>query len=419
MTNTMQEKSLPFRIARQSVCLDAFVFLAGGLTACGAPLFHLAPPADVYEDAAPAGYGRIRGWADETPDNIEALLEGRAELLKRRFAGTIAAGEPIEMSYLALSGGGQDGAFGAGLLNGWTQNGTRPEFEVVTGISTGALIAPFAFLGPEWDDELKEAYTTMTTDSILIPSILKGLTGGLALADSGPFRRTIENFATEEMFRLIAAENRKGRQLYIGTSALDAGRPMVWDIGAIANSGVPGALELFHDIILASASIPGAFPPVLIEVEVDGKQYSELHVDGGVTAQVFAYPAQIDVRDIDKLMPTGFERTVYVIRNTGVRRRYKNVRPRLLPLLQRSINVLISYQGIGDLYRIATKAKRDGIDFKLAAIPESWDMEPEETFDQKYMTALFALGERMGREGIPWRDRPLAADPEAEIAATN
>jgi hypothetical protein len=312
------------------------------------------------------------------------------------------------MNFLALSGGGQDGAFGAGLLNGWTQSGTRPEFEVVTGISTGALIAPFAFLGPEWDDELKEAYTTMTTDRVLIPAILKGLTGGLALADSGPFRRTIENFATEEMFRLIAAEHRRGRGLFIGTSALDAGRPVVWNIGAIANSGVPGALELFHDIILASASIPGAFPPVAIAVEVDGKQYSELHVDGGVTAQVFAYPAQIDVRDIDRLMPTGFERTVYVIRNTGVRRHYENVRPRLLALARRSIGVLISYQGIGDLYRISANARRDGIDFKLASIPESWDMEPEETFDQEYMTALFALGERIGREGIPWRESPLA-----------
>ena len=415
----MQAKSLRFRIARRCAFLAAFLFLAGGLTACASALIHLAPPADVYEDATPAGYGRIRGWADETPDNIETLIEQRAALLKRRFADTIAAGQPIRLSYLALSGGGQEGAFGAGLLNGWTQSGTRPEFEVVTGISTGALIAPFAFLGPDWDDALKEAYTTMTTDSILIPSILKGLAGGLALADAAPFRRTIENFATEEMFRLIAAEHRKGRRLYVGTSALDAARPVVWDIGAIANSGVPGALKLFHDILQASASIPGAFPPVLIEVEVEGKQYSELHVDGGVTAQVFAYPAQIEVRDIDKLMPTGFERTVYVIRNTTVRPPYENIRPRLLPLVRRSISVLISYQGIGDLYRIATKAERDGIDFKLVSIPDSWDMEPEEAFDQKYMTALFALGEQMGREGIPWRRRPLATDREAEIAATN
>ncbi len=417
--SAMQENSLQFRIARQCLSLVAFLFLAGGLTACGGGLFHLAPPADVYEDATPTGYGQIRFWADDTPDNIEAMFEQRAALLNRRFADAIAAGQPIRLSYLALSGGGAEGAFGAGLLNGWTRSGTRPEFEMVTGISTGALIAPFAFLGPEWDDELKEVFTTLTTDNILIVDIFQALTARLALADAAPFRQTIEKFATEEIFQAIAAEHRKGRRLFVGTTALDAARPVVWNIGAIANSGVPGALKLFHDIVQASASIPGAFPPVLIEVEVDGKQYSELHVDGGVTSQVFAYPAQIDLRDIDKLMPTGFERTVYVIRNTPVRPPYENIRPRILPLVGRSISVLIAYQGIGDLFRIASKAERDGIDFKLVSIPESWDMEPEESFDQKYMTALFALGERIGREGIPWRSRPLAADSEAEIAVTN
>jgi hypothetical protein len=416
----MQVKRLRFRVARQCMFLVAFLFLAGGLSACGGPgLFHAAAPADVYEDVTPTGYGQIRFWADATPDNIEALLEKRTELLKRRFADTIAAGRPIKVHFLALSGGGQNGAFGAGLLNGWTENGTRPEFEVVTGISTGSLIAPFAFLGPEWDDKLHEAYTSLTTDSILNLAILKGLTGGLALTDVAPFRRTIEKYATEEMFQLIAAEHRKGRRLYVGTSALDAARPVVWDIGAIANSGVPGSLKLFHDIVQASASIPGAFPPVLIEVEVDGKQYSELHADGGVTTQVFSYPAQIDINDIDKLFPTGFDRSVYVVRNTTVRPPYENVRPRLLPLLRRSISVLIAYQGIGDLYRISARAKQDGINFNLVFIPESWDMEYEEAFDQTYMTALFALGERMGHEGIPWRDRVQAADPVAEIAVAN
>ena len=415
----MREQSLRFRIARRFMLLVAFLLPAGGLTACGATLFHLAPPADVYEDATPTGYGPIRFWADGTPDNVEALIEQRTALLNSRFADTIAAGQPIRLNYLALSGGGAEGAFGAGLLNGWTQSGTRPEFEMVTGISTGALIASFAFLGSEWDDELKEVFTTLTTDNILILDIFHALTGGLALADAAPFRRTIEKYATEEMFQAIAAEHRRGRRLYVGTSALDAARPVVWDIGAIANSGVPGALGLYHDIIQASASIPGAFPPVLIEVEVDGKQYSELHVDGGVTSQVFAYPAQVELKDFDKLVPTGFERTVYVIRNTNVHPPYENIRPRILPLVRRAISVLISYQGIGDLYRIATKAKRDGIDFNLMSIPESWDMVSEEAFDQKYMTALFALGERIGREGIPWRETPQAADPETEALVTN
>jgi predicted patatin/cPLA2 family phospholipase len=394
-------------------------FLVGGLVGCGSAPFHAPPPADLYEQATPTGYSQIRFWADGTPDNIDSLIEERTALMKRRFADTIAAGQPIKLNFLALSGGGADGAFGAGLLNGWTQSGNRPEFEVVTGISTGALIAPFAFLGSEWDDDLKQVYTTMTTDNVLILSILDGLTGGIALADAAPFRRTIETYATDEMFQLIAAEHRKGRRLFVGTSALDAARPVVWDIGAIANSGVLGALSLFHDILQASASIPGAFPPVQINVEIGGTRYTELHVDGGVTAQVFAYPAQIDVGDFDKLMPTGFERTIYVVRNTTVRPPYGGFRPRLLPLLRRSINSLIAYQGIGDLYRIATNAERDKIDFNLVSIPESWDMVPDEAFDPEYMAALFALGERMGREDIPWRSKPLASDSKAKVAEAN
>jgi predicted acylesterase/phospholipase RssA len=391
----------------------------GGLSGCGSAPFHAAPPADVYEKAAPVGYGQIRFWADATPDNIEALFEKRTALMKRRFADTIAARQPISLSYLALSGGGADGAFGAGILNGWTENGTRPEFEIVTGISTGALIAPFAFLGPDWDDELEEVYTTLTTDSVLILDILGGLTGGLALTDVAPFRQTIEQYATQEMFDLIAAEHRKGRRLFIGTTALDAARPVVWDIGAIANSGVSGALSLFHDILQASAAIPGAFPPVLIDIEIDGERYTELHVDGGVSSQIFIYPAQISTRDFDKSSNMVFERTVYAIRNTTVRPPYGGFRPRLIPILRRSISTLISYQGIGDLYRMATKANRDGTDFKLISIPESWDRVPNEPFDKEYMRELYLLGYKIGRDGGSWRNTPLPQDPVAGGLVTN
>ena len=318
-----------------------------------------------------------------------------------------------------MSGGGADGAFGAGILNGWTENGTRPEFEIVTGISTGALIAPFAFLGPDWDDELEEVYTTLTTDSVLILDILGGLTGGLALTDVAPFRQTIEQYATQEMFDLIAAEHRKGRRLFIGTTALDAARPVVWDIGAIANSGVSGALSLFHDILQASAAIPGAFPPVLIDIEIDGERYTELHVDGGVSSQIFIYPAQISTRDFDKSSNMVFERTVYAIRNTTVRPPYGGFRPRLIPILRRSISTLISYQGIGDLYRMATKANRDGTDFKLISIPESWDRVPNEPFDKEYMRELYLLGYKIGRDGGSWRNTPLPQDPVAGGLVTN
>ena len=202
----------------------AFLLMPGVLSACAPRLLHNAPPVDLHERAEPAGFSQIRFWADDRPRDADALIEQRASLMKQRFADAIVAGKPVELSFLALSGGGADGAFGAGLLNGWTEHGTRPEFEVVTGVSTGALIAPFAFLGPEWDDELEEVYTTMTTESLLVPQILQGLIGGAALTNSLPFRRTIEKYATEEMLHSIAAEHRNGRRLFVGTTALDAAR---------------------------------------------------------------------------------------------------------------------------------------------------------------------------------------------------
>ena len=176
------------------------------------------------------------------------------------------------MNYLAVSGGGDNGAFGAGLMNGWTETGTRPEFKMVTGVSTGALIAPFAFLGPDYDAALREVYTTMTPEKVYRA---RGLSAALfddAMADTTPLAEMIAKYADQKMFDAIAREYQKGRLLLIGTTDLDAQRPVIWNIGAIAASGHPEALELFRKILRASAAIPGAFQPVLIDVEIDGQQ---------------------------------------------------------------------------------------------------------------------------------------------------
>jgi predicted acylesterase/phospholipase RssA len=180
-------------------------------------------------------------------------------------------------------------------MNGWTAVGTRPTFKMVTGVSTGELIAPFAFLGSDYDAQLREVYTTMTPDKVFR---MRGLTAALfddAMADTGPLAEIIAKYADQKMFDAIAAEYKKGRLLMIGTTDLDAQRPVIWNIGAIAASGHPGALDLFRKILRASAAIPGAFQPVLIDVELDGKKYQELHVDGGAIAQLFLYPPSIDM----------------------------------------------------------------------------------------------------------------------------
>ena len=184
-------------------------------------------------------------------------------------------------NYLAISGGGDNGAYGAGFLNGWTAAGTRPLFKVVTGVSTGALIAPFAFLGPKYDYVLERVYTTSSQADIFKKrGLIKGVTSD-AMADSQPLANLIASYATRELLDEIAAEYAKGRILLVGTANLDSLEPVVWNMTAIAASQDPNALELFRRILLASASIPAAFPPVMIDVTVDGTTFQEMHVDGG------------------------------------------------------------------------------------------------------------------------------------------
>ena len=199
-------------------------------------------------------------------------------------------------NYLSISGGGADGAFGAGLLKGWSESGTRPEFWAVTGISTGALIAPFAFIGSDYDDELESLYTTLSTsDLVKKRSLIAGLTSD-AFGDTAPMREVLQKHIDAEMIEEIAQEYARGRRLLIGTTNLDAKRPVIWNIGAIAAVGTDESAQLIRDVILASASIPGMFPPVRITARIGDEEYDELHVDGGVSSQVFLYPAQVNLQ---------------------------------------------------------------------------------------------------------------------------
>ena len=376
------------------------------LSACASPSIRNPVPDSLTSQAAAIGLSGVRFWGDETPPNLNVII-------KEKFAQTRASrphlfkrGTRPLISFLTVSGGGSDGAFGAGLLVGWSEAGTRPEFELVTGVSTGALIAPFAFLGKRYDPTLKEMYTTYSTEDFAKKRPVRGLVGGTALASSKPLAGLIAKYADRDFMAEIAAAHQTGRRLLIGTTNLDAQRPVIWDMGKIASSGHPEALQLFRNILLASASIPGVFPPVFINVQADGQTYDEMHVDGGTTQQVFLLPNQLRVSTVSRR--TGFNprRREFIIRNGRVAPEHKVVKAGTLSIASRSVSTLIKYQGIGDLYKMYTFAKRNGIQYRLAYIPADFPDTSTEPFDTVYMTKLYNLGYRLGKAGFRWQKTP-------------
>jgi predicted acylesterase/phospholipase RssA len=320
---------------------------------------------------------------------------------------------PLPPAYfLTISGGGGDGAFGAGLLNGWSESGTRPEFKLVTGVSTGALIAPFAFLGPKYDHALKEAYTDTTDNNIYIKRRFTAAFLNDGMANTIPMGHLISKYMDRAMLDDIAAEYAKGRLLLIGTTNLDTREPVIWNMGAIAASKDPAALELFHQVIRASASIPGAFAPTMIDVTVNGKRYQEMHVDGGVTRQVFMYPPNLDLATASAALGGGpRKRTVYVIRNSRLDADWASVDRRTLTIANRAVSSLIQTQGEGDLIRMYLTSTRDHVDYNLAYIPRTFTVPQKSEFDETYMRALFERGREMAAHGYPWEKYPPEYDP--------
>jgi predicted patatin/cPLA2 family phospholipase len=359
-------------------------------------------PQDLSPGALVLGSDRMRMWGDRPPAYAEDLIKLQLPELKDRFPALFNSAH----NYLAISGGGANGAFGAGLLFGWTEKGDRPEFSIVTGVSTGALTAPFAFLGPGYDEQLKAVYTTTSTKDILkIRSKLKILTGDSA-ASSEALQKLLVKYINQDIMEAIASEHLKGRRLFIGTVNLDAGRPVIWSIGEIAASGNPNALDLIRDILLASASIPGIFPPVFVEVQSNGVTYDEMHVDGGTASQVFIYPTGVDLSKILEKLEVEGTPSAYIIRNSRMEPEWKTVKPKLRPILSRTTDTLIMNQGYGDLYRIYLRNQQDGVDFNLAFIPDEFNLQAKEAFDQEYMGKLFDLGYQMGKQGYPWEKIP-------------
>ncbi len=376
------------------------------LQACSLPERLNAVPKDIEAQAEIPGMPGVRYWQGGDMERLadQGIKSFYSELEQWKAAGNKGPMPPA--NFLALSGGGENGAYGAGLLCGWSETGTRPEFKLVTGVSTGALTAPFAFLGSAYDQQLKEVYTTISAKDVLEERGIFAAIWNDAMADNAPLQNLVAKYVNEDMLAKIAAEHRKGRNLFIGTTNLDARRGVIWDIGKLAEYGGPQALELMRKILVASAAIPGAFPPMMIDVEANGTKYQEMHVDGGASAQVFVYPARLHVAEISEAAGVERERHMYIIRNGRLDPDWADTERQTLTIAGRAVSSLIQNQGNGDLYRIYALAQRDKVDFNLAYIPATFDVPLPEPFDHHYMEELFKLGYEKGKAGYKWEKTP-------------
>jgi hypothetical protein len=370
-------------------------------------------PLHLVEQARIPGIPNARVWGDVHPKNLATWLNSASEDIAKNYSGVIGK----KHTFLAISGGGANGAFGAGILKGWSATGRRPEFAIVTGVSTGAIIAPFAFLGPAYDEVLRELYTRNSTADLLVRhNIFKGVRSD-ALTDTTQLGELLFHVLGEEEIDKIASEHRKGRRLYIGTVNMDCLRPVTWNIGAIANSGRPGSRELIVNIIMASSAIPVIFPPVFIEVEVGGQVFQEMHVDGGLSSQVFIYPPSVKWGEIEERLSPEGQTQVYVIRNAKLDPEWVPVETRIMPMGMRSITSLIRSQGLSDLEAIYRTCDRDGLGFNFTFIPADFNEEKNEQFDPEYMEKLYDMAREQVLKGEAWKGNVFK--PAASPAVIN
>lgn len=347
--------------------------------AAGEPLPRTAFSASEQQIAAIANMPDVRFWADSEAEYLRAL-------------------PPKRGPWLILSTGGEDGAFGAGLLGGWSKTGKRPEFEMVTGVSTGALIAAYAFLGPAYDEQLRDAYTTISAIDIFE---IGGK--GESFLDTWPLYGLIEKRVTPELLKAIAAEHARGRRLLMLTTNLDAGRPVAWDIGAIATHGGQPALDLIRKVMVAAISIPGAFPPGFIQAQANGRTFEEMHVDGGLAGQFYIAPdSMLTSTATAKLPATDF----YIIANMKLSSDFSLTERTTLSILGRTVSMAIKFVTRNAIDRAYATALRSGIGFHVAYVDQGFSAPARGAFDPDYMKALYEVGFARGSGPAPFSREP-------------
>jgi hypothetical protein len=369
--------------------------LIAALSLQGCATIHREPFTEAQQvEATIPGIPQARFWAD---------ARDAARQMSPSFAG--AQGE---RTMLALSGGSDNGAYGAGLLNGWSRSGKRPEFAIVTGVSTGALIAPMAFLGTDQDATLERIFTTSSARNIYRGRFAPSIPFSPSAASTKPLARLIEAEMTDALIDRIGREHVRGRRLFVGTANLDAQRMVIWNMGAIAASEAPGRYLLFRQVLLASSAIPAFFTPVMIRSQLSGRTISEMHVDGSTTAQMLTLPDEVISGD----RPATGARPlhIYLIVNNKLNGEFRMVNPKTIPIASRSISLNLRSSMVGTVGLSYLYAKARGIDFNLSFIDSDYPGEDHELFDNAYMRSLYGHGLKLGQSGDFWKKRPPDQD---------
>lgn len=386
--------------------------LCAATSGCSAPRRLCLPPGLL----ASAASVDLNSTSNQHATADRDILEASLARLKSASDGE-AVGSMRQYNVLALSGGGSFGAFTAGVLGGWTATGRRPVLDMVTGVSTGALIATYAFLGPEYDRLTGEMYTTISSNDIYRSRPKLAVLWSDSAATSEPLQRMIESRISPQLLQAVANAHARGRRLYVGTTNLDTGKLVIWDMGAIASSGQCKAIDLYRKIILASASVPGFLPPVSIDVTVNGRQYTELHADGGATAQVFFRASMLS---LDTSQFTGGRRPfvgshMYIIVAGKAFPDPECVEPRAVQIASTALSSLTYAQTRNDLIRIYTLTLLTGMDFHVATIPQDFPISRDSmAFEPAEMQRLYQQGFQLAAGNRVWADVPPVLDASQE-----
>jgi Patatin-like phospholipase len=369
------------------------IFVLAVLAGCMAP-DRIAYGPKAAATAGIEGYSDIRMYAD-------------APWKQSEERAWLPVSKSTEINYLVVSGGGSGGAFSVGALKAWSDRNDRPQFDIVSGVSTGALIAPYAFLGSAYDKPLVDLYTSGIAKELVAVDFLPDALLGASLLKQEPLRAMVERYLTRDVVAKIAAEHRKGRRLLVLTSNLDSQRAVIWNMGAIAASGRPDALKLFQDTIIASASIPGLFPAVLIKARFGEQAFEEMHSDGGSASSILTIPEGWMTSSKVGAWPKGHRLNMYIIVNNALIPEFSTTRNNTFAVMARANSSLIKSQTRSALMATYVYAQKNGIRFRVASIDTQVPYKIIDPFNTNYMRAVYKLGYSEMASGSLWKERPV------------